>query len=176
MIEKYISEFRKKGTAALSGLSDEEQTAVATWAREVVERYGAVLNELPMKIKDANDLPHSKETIKIAIKTLIPAYMLTKSNDMLAILKDRYVRLGSFQEINPKGKKTIYSEAGHINQSLPTSDSSLNSTHQKYMQLALSEEKILFEIFRESKEKIENFILQREYIQACSKFLEMLNS
>jgi hypothetical protein len=145
MIESYLSEFRKKGPAALAGLNDEEQSNVATWAREVVDQYGTVLNALPVKIKDINDLPHAKETIKIAIKTLVQAYALTESKDMLTLLKERYVRLSSFQEIDPEDKKTIYKEPGDTNQAQPTSDFSFNSTRQKYMQLILSEEKILLE-------------------------------
>ena len=145
MIEAYLSEFRNKGPATLAGLNDEEQSNVATWAREVVDQYGTVLNALPVKIKDKNDLPHAKETIKIAIKTLVQAYALTESKDMLTLLKERYVRLSSFQEIDPEDKKTIYKEPGDTNQAQSTSDFSFNSTRQKYMQLILSEEKILFE-------------------------------
>jgi hypothetical protein len=145
MIEKYINEFREIGPTVLAGLSADEQTAVATWAREVVDQYGTVINSLPMKIKDSNDLPHAKETIKIAIKTLVQAYALTESKDMLTLLKERYVRLSSFQEIDAGDKKIIYTEAGDTNQAQPTSDFSFNSTRQKYMQLVLSEEKILLE-------------------------------
>jgi hypothetical protein len=145
MIEKYLNEFRKIGPTALAGLSADEQTAVATWARKVVDQYGAILNVLPMKIKDTNELPYPKETIKIAIKTLMPAYVLTKSDDMLTLLKDRYVRLSSFQEINPEGKIKVYTEAGDSDQALSITNTSLDSTHQKYMQLVLSEEKILHE-------------------------------
>jgi glycyl-tRNA synthetase beta chain len=39
--------------------------------------------------------------------------------------------------------------------------------------LTEKEEKILFEIFKESKAKIEEFIMNHQYIQACSTFLEM---
>ena len=144
MMERYLNEFRKKGPAALSVMNDEEQTAIAIWARKVVDHYGSILYKLPVKIKDTNDLPYSKETIKIAIKTLMPAYSLTESEDMLKLLKDRYVCLSSFQEISPEEKKTFYTKAGDTSQAL-SSDTSLASTHQKYMQLVLSEEKILFE-------------------------------
>jgi len=145
MIENYINDFRKMGPAALAGLGDEEQSAVATWARDVVDQYGAVLNLLPMKIKDTNELPYPKETIKIAIKTLMPAYVLTKSDGTLALLKDRYVRLSSFQEINPEDKKLVYTEADNSDQALSITNTSLDSIHQKYIQLVLSEEKILHE-------------------------------
>jgi len=145
MIEEYLNAFRKIGPTALSGLSADEQTAVATWAREIVDQYGAILNELPMKIKDTNDLLYPKETIKIAIKTLMQAYVLTESEDMLTLLKERYVCLSSFQEINPEDKKLVYMEAGDSDQALSMTNTALDSTHQKYLQLVLSEEKILHE-------------------------------
>jgi hypothetical protein len=145
MIEAYLSEFRKIGPTVLAGLSAGDQTTVANWAREMVDQYGSILNELPMKIKDVDVLPCPKETIKIAIKTLMQAYALTESEDMLTLLKERYVRLSSFQEIDSEDKKTIYTKASDTNQAFSSSDTTLASTHQKYMQLVLSEEKILFE-------------------------------
>jgi len=145
MIEKYLEIFRKKGPAALARLSNEEQTAVATWARKVVDQYISTLTELSAKIKDIDTLPFPKETIKIAIKTLMPAYALTDSEDMLDLLKDRYIRLSSFQEIKQEEKKPGDTDAGDPNQTLHDSETEFASTHQKYIQLALSEEKILLE-------------------------------
>jgi len=145
MIENYLNTFRKKGPSALADLSNEEQTAVATWARKVVDQYIATLIEHSAKIKDIDTLPFPKETIKIAIKTLMPAYALTDSEDMLNLLKDRYVRLSSFQEIKQEEIKAGDTDAGDPNQTLPDSGTAFASTHQKCMQLALSEEKILLE-------------------------------
>jgi len=145
MIEEYLNAFRKLGPTALAGLSADEQTAVANWAREIVDQYGSILNELTMKIKDVEVLPRPKETIKIAIKTLMQAYVLTESEDMLSLLKNRYVRLSDFQEISPEDKSTVYTEVVDGNRVSTLSDSSLDSTHQKYLQLVLSEEKILHE-------------------------------
>jgi hypothetical protein len=144
MIEDYLKLFRKKGPAALAGLSNQEQTAVASWARKVVDQYISTLVEHSTKIQNIDALPFPKETIKIAIKTLIPAYALTDSEDMLDLLKDRYVRLSSFQEINQEEIKIDYTEAGDPNQALPDSDT-VFALNDKLMQLVLSEEKILFE-------------------------------
>ena len=145
MIEKYINAFGKKGLSALAQLRDNQQTIIAKWARDVVDQYGIFLKIIPGKIKDKSELPYPKETIKIAIKTLIPAYVITKSDNMITLLKDRYVHLSSFQAISPEDKTTIHTEADNKNWMPASSDASLTSTHQKYMQLVLSEEKILLE-------------------------------
>ena len=145
MIDAYIDSFRKAGLTALTELGDDDQAAIANWAQDVVNRYGAILVEYPMKINDAKDLLHTKETIKIAIKTLMPAYVLKGMDDSISLLKDRYVRLSTFQEIDPEDKKTIFRTVNDENQTSPPPDTSLMPAHQKYMQLALSEEKILLE-------------------------------
>ena len=145
MIDAYIDAFRKSGLSALTELDDDDQASIANWAQDVVNRYGAILAEYPMKLNDAKDLPHTKETIKIAIKTLMLAYVLKGMDDSISLLKDRYVRLSTFQEINPEDKKTIFHMVNDENHASPPPDMSLMPTHQKYVQLALSEEKILLE-------------------------------
>ncbi len=145
MIEAYIDAFRKNGLSALTELDDDDQALVADWAQEVVNRYGAVLKKCPMKLNDADELPYPKETIKIAIKTLLPVYVMKGMDDSVSILKDRYVRLGTFQEISPEDKKIITRKEVDENQASLSSGTSNLSTHQKYTQLDLSEEKILHE-------------------------------
>jgi len=145
MIDAYIDAFRKAGLSALTELGNNDQASIANWAQDVVNRYGAILVEYPMKLKDEKDLPHTKETIKIAIKTLMPAYVLKGMEDSVKLLKDRYIRLSTFQEIDPEDKKTIVHMVNDENHTSPLSDTSLMPAHQKYMQLALSEEKILLE-------------------------------
>lgn len=75
----------------------------------------------------------------------MPAYLLTGMDDSVKLLKDRYVRLSTFQEIDSEDKKNIVHTVSDENQTSPSSETSLIPTHQKYMQLALSEEKILLE-------------------------------
>ena len=74
MIETYINEFRKNGLSALTGLSDDEQASVAKWAQDVASQYGSMIEEHALKLNNAADLPYPKETIKIAIKTLLSAW------------------------------------------------------------------------------------------------------
>lgn len=144
-IEDFIKDFRHKGISALANLSKNEQTLIVNWAQDIVDQYGSVLMEYPVKIKNLFDLPCPKENIKIAIKTLLPAYLTKGSDDIVNLLKERYVRLSAFQEISTEDKETIIKEANEIDQKSESTDTSLFPTYHKYMQIIISEQKILLE-------------------------------
>ena len=76
---------------------------------------------------------------------MLPVYVIKGMDDSVSILKDRYVRLGTFQEISPEEKTIIARKEVDENQASLSSGTSILSTHQKYTQLDLSEEKILHE-------------------------------
>jgi hypothetical protein len=145
MIEAYLQQFREIGLPALVRLSGDEQAAIANWAQEVTDRYAATLKIFTLKINNAAELPYSKETIKIATKTLIAAYAFKGMDDSVATLKEWYVRLSTFQEIRPKDMKNMSRKAGETGHASKPSESSMMSVQEKYMQLVLSEEKILQE-------------------------------
>ncbi|MEJ2096874.1 MAG: hypothetical protein P8Y38_06990 [Deltaproteobacteria bacterium] len=145
MIETYLQQFREIGLPALVRLSGDEQAVVANWAQKVTDGYAAVLKKFTLKINNAAELPYSKERIKIAIKTLIAAYVFKGMDDSIAILKERYVRLSTFQEIRPQDRKIMVQKDVKTGQTSPNSESSMMAVQQKYMQLVLSEEKILHE-------------------------------
>jgi hypothetical protein len=145
MIYDYIKNFRQKGLSVLSNMSKGEQTIFVNWAQDVVDRYGHLLQEKPSKIKNVADLPCPKEDLKIAIKVLLPAYLVKGSDDIVDLLKDRYVRLGAFQEISQEDKDAIIKESNDIDQKSKSTDTSFFSTYQKYMQIIISQQNILLE-------------------------------
>jgi len=140
-----IIAFRQKGLSILSDMSKDEQTVFVNWAQNIVDRYGSLLQQNTSRIKNVADLPGSKENIKIAIKVLLPAYLAKGSDDVVDLLKDRYAGLGAFQEISPEDQKTILEISDEIDQESESADSSFFSTYQKYMQITLSEQKILLD-------------------------------
>jgi hypothetical protein len=145
MIEDYIKDFGHKGISALTNRSKDEQTIIVSWAQDVVDQYGFFLKEYPMKIRNLVDLPYPKENIKIAIKSLLPAYLAKGSDDIVNLLKDRYVRLSTFQVISQDDKETIIKEVDEIDQKSESIDISLFPTYHNYMQIIISEQKILLE-------------------------------
>lgn len=145
MIDYFIKDFKKKGIITLANMSKDEQTIIINWAQDVVDRYGSVLKEYPLKIKNLIDLPCPKENIQIAIKTLLPAYVAKGSDDIVNLLKDRYVRLSAFQDIGQEDKGNIIKESNEFDQTSESTDTSLFSAYQKYMQIIISEQKILLE-------------------------------
>jgi len=145
VISVYVKEFRQKGLSILSGMSKDAQTILVNWAQNVVDRYGLLLQENPAKIKNVADLPCSKADLKIAIKVLLPAYLAKESGDIVDLLKDRYARLSAFQEISQEDKETIIKISDEIGQKSESADTSFFSTYQKYMQIIVSQEKILLD-------------------------------
>ena len=145
VISDYIKEFRQKGLSILSGMGKDEQTILVNWAQNIVDRYGLLLQENPAKIKNVADLPCPKADLKIAIKVLLPAYLAKESDDIVDLLKDRYARLSAFQEISQEDKEAITNISDEIGQKSESTDTSFFSTYQKYMQIIVSEEKILLD-------------------------------
>jgi hypothetical protein len=145
MIEKYIKDFRDKGIASIANMSEDEQKQIVKWAQDLVDQYGSILKENPMKISNAADLPCPKENLKIAIKILIPAYIVKGPEDTVSLLKDRYVCLSIFQEISEEDKETIIKEINKIDRNSGLKDTSFFPTYNKYMQIVISEQKILLE-------------------------------
>jgi hypothetical protein len=145
MLEKYIRDFTDKGIVSLSKLSADEQRLVVNWAQDVVDQYGSVLKEHPMKINNLDELPFPKEEIRISIKTLITAFATKDSDDIVAMLKDNYVNLSAFQKLKKEDIATITKELDEMNRTSELSGASIFPTYQKYMQLVISEQKILLE-------------------------------
>jgi hypothetical protein len=144
-IETLVNRLRKKGISAISSMSAAEQTQVASWAQDVFNAYGSVLEKLPSKLKDLSKLPYSKQDIKIAIKILFPIWRTRVSENMVNLLQDRYVRLSAFQEITEGDKDLIIREGKDINQTLETTAISTSSIDHKYMDLILAEKKVLLD-------------------------------
>jgi hypothetical protein len=131
--------------SALSNMSKDEQTLFVSWAQEAVDQYGVLLQKNPAKIKNVADLPCSKEDLKIAIKALLPAYLEKGSDDVVSLLKDRYIRISAYQEIRQEDKDTIIKGSVEFDTKSDSRDTSLFSTYQKYMQIIVSEQKILLD-------------------------------
>ena len=145
MIEDFIKGFTHKAIHTLANTSPGEQTVIVNWAKDVVEQYGFFLKRNTMKIKNIADLPYPKEHIKIAIKALLPAYLAQGSDDIVSLLKDRYVGLSTFQEISQEDKESIIKEVNAIDQEPGPNGSSLFTAYHRYMELIISEQHILLE-------------------------------
>jgi hypothetical protein len=144
-IADYVLDFRKAGITVLANMNKHKKSIIVRWAHDVVDQYGVHLKDNQIKINDAASLPYSKENIKIAIKTLLLAYVAKEADEMIDLLKDRYVRLSEFQEIRQEDLDTIYREANELDQEAESRDVSLFPTYHRYMQLSVSEQKILIE-------------------------------
>ena len=144
-IKDFLKQFRRDGISVLADLDKDVQAQIVNWAQDVVNQLGSTLKENPMKIKNLVDLPCPKEDLKIAIKVLLPAYISKGSDEIVSLLKDRYVRLSAFQEISQEDQDTIIKEAGVIDPIKESTGSALFSAYHKYMEISISEQKILYD-------------------------------
>jgi hypothetical protein len=67
------------------------------------------------------------------------------SDDIVNLLKERYVRLSAFQEISQEVKEAIIKGANEIDQESESPDTSLFPTYHKYLELIILEQHVLLE-------------------------------
>ncbi|MEX1326166.1 MAG: hypothetical protein AB1Z29_05145 [Desulfobacterales bacterium] len=133
VIEDFLKQFRKDGISVLADLDKDDQAQIVNWAQDVVNQFGFILKENPMKIKNLVDLPCPKEDLKIAIKVLLPAYIAKRSDKIVSLLKDTYVRLSAFQEISQEDKDSVIKEVNKIDLKSDSTETELFPTYHKYI-------------------------------------------
>ncbi|MGD9078536.1 MAG: hypothetical protein PVG96_04310 [Desulfobacterales bacterium] len=145
VIDDLLKKLREKGLSVISAINKNDMKKIANWANEVFNDYTTALADFPMKIKSIEELPCSKQDIKLAIKILLPTYLSKGSDDMVDLLKDRYVRLSAFQEISKEDKKTLIRESHEIEKENGTTDRLLFPNYYKYIDLMVAEQNALIE-------------------------------
>ena len=144
-IEKPLNEIKDKGIFALTRMSDKNQVMITKWAQDIFDRYESVLESQPTKIKNIVELPASKQEVKIAIKILLTVYFLKESDEKVDSLKDRYISIGAFQNIDleDRGKK-IY-EVNNFEEELESDYASVFPEYHKHIEVIISEQNVLLD-------------------------------
>jgi hypothetical protein len=144
-MDAIVKRLRKKGISAISSMNTAQQAQTAVWAQDVFNQYGSVLEKFPSRIKNRSELPFSKQDIKIAIKILLPIWFARGSENMVGLLKDRYIRLSAFQEIAEEDLDIVTGEVNEAQQKLESNHISPSSTAHEYMEIILTEQKVLLD-------------------------------
>ncbi len=137
-VERLLNELRKTGITAILTMNKKEQITLSNWAHDLVNQYDAVLKNNPMKLKDIAELPCSKMDAKLAIKLLLLA-SVEKG------LKDKFVRLGTFQSVDQEDISKLTKHLSYIQKQPMDADTSSFPELDKYMDLIISEQKALLE-------------------------------
>lgn len=145
MIKNSIDEINDKGISALARASDDKQIMITRWAQDIYDRFDSVVKNHPSKIKNIDEMPASKQEIKMAIKILLTAYVLKESGEMVDRLKDRYISIGTFQNIDMEDKKKIVHDLNNIEQELKSDYKSFFPEYHKYMEVIISEQNVLLD-------------------------------
>jgi len=144
-IEKPYNEIKDKGVFALAQMSEENQVMITKWAQEIFERYETVLEKQPTKIKNIVELPASKQDVKMAIKILLTAYVLKESDEKVDSLKDRYIGIGAFQDIDLEDREKIFYEVSNIEEVLESDYASVFPEYHKHIEVIISEQNVLLD-------------------------------
>jgi hypothetical protein len=156
-LEVLLNNFKRKGISAFKDLQTKDQKALINWSEKITREYTNLVDNDLSNVKDITALPHPKDDIKIALKIILPVYISGGPPRMIKRLKLAYQELGSFQQINPGDKKTILNPTAIKDADSSTKISDCLATYDRYLEIAISERKILFQ-------EIENYIEDVKYL------------
>jgi hypothetical protein len=152
IIKNFIDEINDKGVLALAHEGEEKQAMITRWAQDIFNRLEYILEKHPTKIKNIVELPASKQEVKMAIKILLTAYVYKESDEMVERLKDRYVSIGAFQNIDLENEGKIFYEVNSMEQELESDYASVFPEYHKYVEVIISEQNALLD-------DVNNFII-----------------
>ncbi len=143
-LDASLNTLRKTGVTAILTMNKKAQMTISNWAHDLLNQYNAVLKSHPMKLKDISKLPFSKIDAKLAIKLLLMVSVKKETEpDTVVDLRNKFVSLGSFQPIDQEDllKLKKYIRGGQK----ASKDADVSSFPEltKYMNLIISEQKVL---------------------------------
>jgi hypothetical protein len=144
-IENLLDEIKYKGIFEIAQMSEKNQVTITKWARDIYDRYESVLENQPTKIKNIVELPTSKQEVKMAIKILLTANFLKKSDEMVDRLKDRYISIGAFQDIDLEDGEKIFYEVNNMEQELESDYASVFPEYHKHLEVVILEQNALID-------------------------------
>jgi hypothetical protein len=144
-IKGLIDEIKEKGIFALAQMSEDKQVLITKWAQEVFDRYEFVLENQPTKIKNIVELPASKQEVKMAIKILLTAYVLKESNETVDNMKDYYISIGTFQDIDLEDREKTFYKVNNIEDELESDYASVFPEYHKHIEVIISEQNVLLD-------------------------------
>ena len=144
-IENLLDEIKYKGIFEIAQMNEKNQVTITKWARDIYDRYESVLENQPTKIKNIVELPASKQEVKIAIKILLTANVLKKSDEMVDRLKDRYISIGAFQDIDLEDGEKIFYEVNNMEQELESDYASVFPEYHKHVEVVILEQNALID-------------------------------
>ena len=143
-LDELLHTLRKRGVTAVLTMDKNAQMTMSSWAHELVNQYTAVLKNNPMKLKDLTKLPCSKVDAKLAIKILLMASVTKEiQEEMVVDLRNKFVSLGSFQPVDQKDLLKVKKYISGIQKKMTDVDSSSFLGLNKYMNMIISEQKVL---------------------------------
>jgi hypothetical protein len=142
---KLMADLKNKGILAFKQMTDDEQKKVWDWSKEVIQQYRSVLEADPSNIRNIEDLPFTKEDIKLAIRLSLPLYISKDMQSVVKMLKTVYKDIGTFQSIDDVDKKELRLRADPKRRTSSQETGTTYLLSDKYTELTISEQKALLQ-------------------------------
>jgi hypothetical protein len=140
-----LRKLKANGFYAFQGMSADEQRRVWNWSKDVIRQYRRVLEQNPASIRPVEELPFTKDEIRLAIKLTLPFYAQKNIHSMVKNLKTIYKELGCFQSIDAGDKEKLKKLTVRQGKAADLKYRDLLQIQEKYMQTVVSEKKSLIE-------------------------------
>lgn len=145
-IERLLQILRSKGVAAIHSLERDEQRLIWSWTQNVVNAYDEVLQGDARSMRNAAELPYSKEKIKLALKIALMFHVTKGEQAQVKSLRNRFLDLASFQEVVESDReKMIDEESRGRTESTRPGNRNLFPFYSKYSNMVVTEKKRLLE-------------------------------
>jgi hypothetical protein len=81
----------------------------------------------------------------MAIKILLTVYVLKESDEKVESLKDRYIGIGAFQDIDLDDREKIFYKVSNIEEELESDYASVFPEYHKHIEVIISEQNVLLD-------------------------------
>lgn len=147
IIDRLLQTLHSKGIAAIHSMERDEQRLLWSWTQSVLNAYDEVLQGDSRNVRNAAELPYSKERIKLALKIALIFHVTKAERQQVKSLRNRFLDLASFQEVAEGDREKMIDE----DPKAPTESSSRTGTrnlfpfYSKYSDMVVTEKIRLLE-------------------------------
>lgn len=138
-IERLLQTLRSKGVAAIHSMERDEQRLLWNWTQNVVSAYDEALRGDSRNVRNAAELPHSKEKIKLALKIALIFHVAKGERQQVKSLRSRFLDLGSFQEVAESDREKMDEDLKAAPESAASGSRNLFRFYSKYSDMVVME-------------------------------------
>jgi len=152
-LESLLNDLANRGISAYGDMNGLQRRLIWKWASNVIHEYRKILDEDPRNLRSVQELPFTKQDVKMAIKLSLLPCVSEGLHSLTRNLKNIYKELGTFQEYVKQASNEM--DQGDQKQ---TSSGLAKDIRSKYLEVIVSEKKSLLEEINHYVEDLKGII------------------